>query len=316
MNHSATTPKGPGNYLFDDTFIDGFNAPKTTLSNDDDIRRNAHVANGGEQQFRCPSCNGTGRFRTYSGRDGGPCFKCKGKGNISRGQNAAIKGKATKAANQAQWQADNADAITYVRKRADKGSTFYQSFLEKMAEYGTLTENQMAIVYKDMAKDAEFYAAKKAERIANAPEIDNISAVQALFDKATENDVKRPIFRTVDITISKAPMSGKNPGALYVKTTDDGTYCGKIVAGKFHAGYGAPNVLEALKAVAIDPGAEAIKYASKFSRCGICGTATIDPVSVRSAVGPICARKWGLEYVRDAARESLKAEKEAEEGQS
>ena len=306
MNHSAARePTRPGGYLFGDDYQDAtFDAPKQL--DQEAIRREAHIANGGEATFSCPKCGGSGMTRW------GACFKCKGRGNITKGQNAAIKGKATKEANKQAWMAENLDAVMYATKRRDKGSTFYQSLIEKLDAYGTWTEGQLALIRKDMAKDVEFYARKDAERKAAAPEIDNISAVQALFDKATENDVKRPIFRTVDITISKAPMTGKNPGALYVKTTDDGTYCGKIVAGKYHTGYGAPNVLEALKAVAVDPGAEAIKYAAKFSRCGICGTATIDPVSVRSAVGPICARKWGLEYVREAARASLKAEKETD----
>ena len=79
----------------------------------------------GEATFKCPACHGSGRFRTYSGRDGGPCFKCKGKGNISKGQNAAIKGKATRAANVQAWQETHAKAITYINKRAAKGSTFY-----------------------------------------------------------------------------------------------------------------------------------------------------------------------------------------------
>jgi len=160
-----------------------------------------------------------------------------------------------------------------------------------------------------LATIAEKRAAKKAEKAAAAPMVPT-EAIQALFDKATENDVKKPIFRTVDITISKAPATGVNAGALYVKTTGSDEYCGKIVAGKWVAKYGAPDILPALMAVAVNPGEEAIKYAAKFSRCGICGKSTIDPVSVRSAVGPVCAQKWGLEHVREAARESLNEEKD------
>ena len=29
---------------------------------------------------KCKTCGGTGRFRSYSGRDVGPCYKCKGQG--------------------------------------------------------------------------------------------------------------------------------------------------------------------------------------------------------------------------------------------
>jgi Family of unknown function (DUF6011) len=309
MNHQATT-KGSGSYLFDDDFQDvSFDAPKPT--DNETIRKEAHIANGGEATFKCPSCRGSGDFRSYTGRYVGACFKCKGKGHVSKGVIAAAKGKETKAANQAKWQADNADAIAYVRKRADKGSTFYASFLEKMAEYGTLTENQLALVHRDMAKDAEFYAKRKAEREAAAPKVE-ISAIEALFAKAVDNDVKRPIFRADGIEISKAPVNGRNAGALYVKA--NGEYAGKIVDGKFHKVYAAPaDTTDRLMAVAADPLREAMAYGRKFGNCALCGRDLVDPVSIRACVGPICAPKWGLDWKRDEARESLAADKAAEE---
>ena len=304
MNQAATT-KGPTGY-----FADQFDAPIPT--NEEVIRQNAHIVNGGEATFQCPACKGSGRFRSYAGRDVGACFKCKGKGNVGKGVIAAAKGKQTKLANQAKFQADNADAIAYLRKRADKGSTFYQGFLAKLTEYGTLTEGQLALVYKDMAKDAEFFAKKKADREAAAPVVAT-EALEALFDQAKVKLAKVAIFRTVDVTISRAPANGRNAGALYVKDTETGEYCGKIVAGKYHAKYGTKDVTEALQRVAADPTAEAIKYGMKFKACCCCGKALYNPVSVLAIVGPVCGPKWGLDHLRMEAAAMLADEAEADE---
>ena len=304
--NTTTQPRTPGGYTFEDGFDADFGTTPTTP---EDIRKGAHIVNGGEAQFTCPACHGTGQFKAYTGRYVGPCFKCKGKGNITKGQNAAIKGKATKAANIAQWAADHADEITYMRKRADKGNHFYAGMLEKLAEWGKLTENQLALVTRDIAKDAEFFAKREAA----APVIPT-AAIQALFDKATEKLTKTAIFRTTEITINKAPGTGQNPGALYVKTTGDKTYCGKIVDGKFIKKWGAPDVTEALQKVAADPTAEAIAYARKFKACCCCGKTLRDPVSVLAVVGPVCGPRWGLDHLRMAAAEMLAEEKAAEEG--
>jgi hypothetical protein len=305
----TATPRN--DYLFGEDFQDGLDSPSSQLTAEE-IRKAAHVVNGGEVALtQCPSCRGTGRFRTYSGRDGGACFKCKGKGGITTRQVGAIKAKATKEANQAAWREEHAAALTYIHKRAAK-STFYGSFLDKLTAYGTLTEGQMAVVYKDMAADAAFWEAKKAERAAAAPKVD-MTAITALFDRAPVKLVKKPIFRTVDLTIKKAPMTGRNPGALYVTATDGGEYLGKVVDGTFHKAYEAPaDTAQKLMAVAVDPTAEAIKYAAKFGACCCCGKALVNPVSVLAVVGPVCGPRWGLDHLRLAAAEMLAAEKAEE----
>jgi hypothetical protein len=304
----TATPRN--DYLFGEDFQDGLDSPSSQLTAEE-IRKAAHVVNGGEVALtQCPSCRGTGRFRTYSGRDGGACFKCKGKGGITTRQVGAIKAKATKEANQQAWKEEHAAALAYIHKRAAK-STFYGSFLDKLTSYGTLTENQMAVVYKDMAADAAFWEAKKAERAAAAPKIE-MAAIEALFATATDNDVKRPIFRFEGGEISKAPVTGRNAGALYVKDGD--TYAGKIVGGKFHAAYGAPaDMADRLMAVAADPTKAAMAYGRRFGRCGICGKGLVDPISIRAGLGPICSDNFGLDWRRELAREELTAEKAEEE---
>ncbi len=298
--NTTTQPRTPGGYLFEDGFDADFGTPTTP----EDIRKNAHIANGGEATFKCPACRGTGRFIAYTGRDAGPCFKCKGKGNITKGQNAAIKGKATKAANIAQWAADHAAEITYMTKRANKGNNFYTGMLAKLAEWGKLTDNQLALVERDMAKDAEFFAKREAARPVIATD-----GIQALFDRAPVKLVKKPIFRTTEVTIKQAPMTGKNPGALYVTDTDTDDYLGMVKDGKWIAKWGTRDVTEVLQKVAADPTAEAIAYARKFKACCCCGKTLRDPVSVLAVVGPVCGPRWGLDHLRMQAAAMLAEEK-------
>lgn len=300
MNTTAKTT----NYLFGDDYVDTtFDAPKQI--DEARIRREANMANGGEAALApCPKCGGGGQTRW------GMCFKCKGKGRVGIRVAAAAKGKQTKLANQAQWQADHADDIAYARKRAAKGNNFYAGLLDKLTAYGTLTEGQLGIITRDRAKDAEFFKARDAAR----PVIPT-DALEALFNRPEVQKLARtPIFRTVDITIKKAPATGVNPGALYVNDTATKEYLGKIVAGKWTAKWGARDVTEALKAVAADPTAEAIKYANKFKACCCCGATLRNPVSVLAVVGPICGPRWGLDHLRmeAAAMLAAEAEKEAE----
>ncbi len=278
---------------------------------DAELRAKTSMVNGGDSAAApCPACGGSGSWR---GR--GICFKCKGKGRVSKGVAAAAKGKETKERNRLQWDDNHKAEITYARKRSDRGSTFYNGLLDSLASYGTWTENQVALIQRDMAKDAAFYAARKTEREAAAPKVE-ISAIEALFARATNNDVKFPVFRAAELTLAMAKANSRNPGAIYVTATVpgkavNGTYLGKIVGGRFHA-YGNPPAETAsqLMAIAANPDEEALRYASNFSACGICGTAVVAPVSVRSVIGPVCAARWGLEHLREAAREELRSEQE------
>lgn len=296
-------------YLFEDHESSDVRAESARQSQED-IRKNASIVNGGDavQMVDCPKCRGSGMTRW------GRCFRCQSSkvaGKVSVRSAAASKAVRTRQENimtaREDFERDCAAEAKYMRKRAEKGSTFYAGLLDGLNTYGSLTENKLAIVRRDMAKDAEFWASKKA-----AAPVVNMSAIEALFDKAVENDVKRPIFRADGLEISRAPATGRNAGALYVKR--DGEYAGKIVDGKFQKVYAAPaDTLDRLMAVAADPLAESMKYARKTGNCGLCGRGLVDPVSIRALVGPICAPRWGLDWKREEAREELAAEKAAEE---
>jgi hypothetical protein len=288
----ATTPT-PRDWLdgLDDTNF-GVEPDRTPV---EEIQKNAHIVNGGTQEFKCPACRGTGNFITYTGRIGGRCFKCKGAGQITKGQNAAIKAKATKEANQLKWRDENKAAITYMHKRAEKGNHFYAGLIEKMNVFGTLTENQLRMVQVDMDKDDAFWAKKKAEQDAAAPKI-GVDKIDALFETAKANGLIRPIFRTERLTIKRAPATGRNPGALYVTDRDlGGEYVGMIKDGQFKAKYGAkPDTLKLLCEIAGDPLEAAVKYGRSTGTCCICARELTDPVSVANGIGPICQGKFGL----------------------
>jgi Family of unknown function (DUF6011) len=302
MNQIANEPRKPGGYLFEDQ---GELPTAGTTTTDADIRKNTSIVNGGEATAHpCPKCGGSGQTRW------GPCFKCKGAGKVSRGVIAAAKGKVTKLANQQAWKEEHRAELAYMAKRIEKGSNYYYGFQVRLDAHGTLNDGVIEIIRKDMAKDAEFYAAKKAEREAAAPTVE-ISAIEKLFAGAIENDVKKPIYRAESIELSRAPASGRNAGSIYVKR--NGEYAGKITDGKYHATYGAPaDTIDRLMAVAADPLKESMAYGRKFGNCGLCGRDLVDPVSIRSGVGPICSRKWNLDHLRDEARQTLEENEEQE----
>lgn len=280
------------------------------------IRERAHIANGGEALFACPKCKGSGKW--VGGRYGSiirPCFGCKGKGKVGKAAVSAAKGRETRAANHAEFLATNGDLVNFVCGAAG-WSDFAREMAALIADGREPNERQIEGIRSMMVKVAARREVKreerKAERSAKSGAVD-ITAIEALFAKATENAVKKPIFRTVEVTISKAPITGQNAGALYVKGTESGTYLGKIVAGKFLASRdAATDTLEMLRGVAENPTDEVIKYARKFKACACCGTTLRNPVSVLAVVGPICAENWGLQHLRMAAEDEYAQIKEEE----
>lgn len=279
----------------------------------EEIRKAAHVANGGENpQMVCPKCHGRGsrtygyvNIRTY------PCNTCRTTGkvtqkrldNIDRAKRAAVTAEENKRVARMAFQEEHGALLTFLHKAAD-WSSFALSLMNSFGERGSLSEKQLAAAYSMMAKSAardEERKAQRAERAANAPVVD-MSAIQALFATATDNAIKRPVFRAEHLEISKAPMNGRNAGALYVKSNGD-VYLGKIIDNKFHATRDAgPDTLSQLIAIATDPLAESIKYARRTGRCGCCGRELVNPVSILAGIGPICATKWGLDWRRELAK--------------
>jgi hypothetical protein len=122
----------------------------------------------------------------------------------------------------------------------------------------------MNAVRNMMAKCAAKRAERAVEREANKQTID-LQPIRAMFETARNSGYKLPIYRTAGLVISRASDTGRNPGALYVKT-EAGDYLGKIL-GTEYVGKPAP----ALVAIAADPRGEAIRYGQRTGSCSCCG---------------------------------------------
>lgn len=262
----------------------------------------------------CPKCHGKGQIYSYaSGRLLGPCFKCKGKGAqtfktapavraAKRQNDTERKGRALEA-----WVAEHKAEVDWLVATSDRiaetgGSwSFPQDLRTKLAQYGSLTDGQVAAIQKFMARDVERAATRQVEqktRVEQAPEI-AVLKIEEAFAKAVKS-LRAPKLHLDSFTIKHASASGKNPGALYVtdatKTDAEGKaeYLGKIVGGKFLAvrSCGAERQA-AVVAAAADPQAATIRYGRLTGRCGCCGRELENAESVARGIGPICAEKYG-----------------------
>ena len=259
---------------------------------------------------QCPKCRGTGRFMSYSGRPLGQCFTCKGAGKRTFKTAPEVRARAQQRTQQAKVEAITSKAaeIEWLRAtllRADRLPEGYakmlQDFNEKLSNGYTLTDGQLAVIAKGMARSAQWAAEreqKQVERVAAAPTID-VSKLVAAFEFRAKA-AKKAILRFNGVTLSL-----KNDGVtIYVKSTDrkvdgmygpTGEYLGKIVEGRFIATRACtPADTEALKVAAADPLVAAVAYGRTTSSCSCCGLTLTNAVSIELGIGPICRSKWGF----------------------
>lgn len=256
---------------------------------------------------KCPSCKGSGVFRSYSGRVVGDCFKCKGKGTLFFRQSLEQREKAKtqrdarkareqqSAADQAnEWLEANPVEAEWLREPIKGDFTFHADMLASLIKYGSFTERQEAAVRNAAAKSAARkaqWAAERAERDANKADVD-ISRIDAAFTSAVKAGLKFPKLRLDDFTLSLASVSSRNAGSIYVK--QDELYLGKIADGKFTRSRDCNADLEArIVAACADPAAAAEVYGKRTGQCSCCGRALTNEESIARAIGPICASKWG-----------------------
>lgn len=257
----------------------------------------------------CPDCRGSGQFRSYSGRLVGPCFKCKGKGNVSFKSSPEARQKereraANKKAEAAQsaadqalvWAEQHAEVWAWIKESQD--FDFARAMQEAVLKFGGLTDGQLAACQRCV--DRHNAARKAAEdKKANAPVVDSagIDRLKASFDKAiaysAEKGLKMSPRITIDgITISPAKANSVNPGALYVKQ-HGGEYLGKIAGGKFFAvrACSDEDQTKILSFIA-DPQDAAKVYGQTTGTCCICN-ATLRSEWKHRGIGPVCAEKFG-----------------------
>jgi hypothetical protein len=271
---------------------------------EDDIANAELEANGVVSNPRqvwketCRKCNGTGRWGSYRV---GQCFACKGKGNVERftAPEARAKAKARTTANKTAaaeaWIAANPVEHAWIMK-AGVRSNFAAEMGSAIIRYGCLTERQMETVQRlakaDAERDAQ-WAKERADREANAPAI-TVAKIEAAINTAIERGIKRPILRLASFKFSPAPVTGKNAGAIYVKSTG-GEYLGKVQGGVFKRSFATcTEVTEAeIVAVAADPEAAAVAYGKRFGQCACCGKELTNAESIERGIGPVCATKYG-----------------------
>ena len=257
---------------------------------------------------KCPSCKGSGVFRSYSGRVVGNCFKCKGKGTLffrqsleqrekAKAQRDARKEReAQSAADQAaEWLEANPVEAEWLREPVKGDFTFHADMLASLINYGSFTERQEAAVRNAAAKSAARkaqWAAERAERDANKADVE-IDRIAVAFATAKAAGLKFPKLRLDDFTFSLASAAGRNAGAIYVKQDD--LYLGKIADGKFTRSRDCDAATETrIVAVCADPAAAATAYGKRTGQCSCCGRELTNEESIARAIGPICASKWGL----------------------
>lgn len=252
---------------------------------------------------KCPSCRGTGKFISYTGRVVGPCFKCKGAGTQTfktspdtrvKARTAAAERKVAKATTSfAEFKAAHKAEAEWIV--ANPSFEFAVNMRVAIERFGDLTTGQLAAVQKCIARDNERVAERTA-RIEAAPAVEGVDLLKAAFEKAVAYSAAKglklsPRITVGGITISPAKVTSNNPGALYVK--GDGEYLGKIAGGKFYAVAACTAEQQAkILAFVANPAEAAKVYGRTTGTCCVCNATLISKWKHRG-IGPICAEKFG-----------------------
>jgi hypothetical protein len=241
----------------------------------------------------CSKCRGRGRFISYTGRDCGPCFTCKGTGKLqhktspdqrakARDQAAARKDAAQRAALE-DFAATHPSEYGWLTAKADRFD-FAANLLDALRRYGSLTENQLAAVQRCQARDAERAAVATIEAAKSAPSAD-LTALHAVLQRHAK-------FYAGELTISR-----RNADQLcWIKHENAEKVVGKIDNGKLTL-WNRPGVdMNAVRSMLDEfngaPLQTAMKYGKLAGRCCSCGRELTNDGSIEAGIGPICAGKF------------------------
>jgi hypothetical protein len=268
----------------------------------------------------CTKCRGTGRFVSYSGRQLGECFACKGKGSKTFKSSSATRAhnrdlstarKAAKvAADLAAFEAREPAVWAWLKVENAKAAPFEfaKNMVEAIVKYGDLTEKQLATCQRLVQASADRkaqWAAEKAAKDAAAPVAD-VSKLDAAFAVARERAQRtgqmgvfvKPLKLTADgvsVSIQPGKPGSKWDGYLFVRDSqNDDRKLGFFKDGKYIASRDASAVEQAaVLTCATDPHTAVIAYAKAWSRCGVCGHGLLNDVSIEAGMGPVCRAKFG-----------------------
>jgi hypothetical protein len=245
----------------------------------------------------CAACRGSGRFISWSGRTVGACFKCKGSGKRRFKKSAEDRSKAREAAAERKIRtaADNLAAFAEAHPDiaawwTDSTFEFAVSLREAARKFGHLTDNQLSAARRCIEKLAAAQASAQ-DRRDNAPTID-LGKVGLALSTAVTNGLRHPKLRLDKFTFSLAPATGKNAGAVYVKTGEQ--YLGKLAEGRFFGTRECDSETESkLLSTVADPFAAAVAHGKLTGNCSCCGRDLTNEASVALGIGPICRGKFG-----------------------
>lgn len=253
-----------------------------------------------EDRHPCFECNGTGLYRGRRVHQAKQhCFACKGKGYFKKSYEQRQKDKGRRVARKVNikktaselFMAEHPGLIESLRAIAS-WHQFAASILTGFDKYGSLSERQVAAARSSLERVEIKRKEREAEKVKRSGDV-SMAAIEAMFNAAKENGLKRPRFITERLKMQLAPPASRNAGSVYVKC--DGEYAGKITSGQFFSVRNAPaDILDLVRAVAASPVEAARKYGRETGRCACCGRDLTDPVSIANGIGPICENNWGF----------------------
>ena len=273
-----------------------------------------------QQKFPCQACQGTGRYQgARVHQQATECFACRGTGFFKT--DPAVRQARKQAKETSEAKAVSAfilehRALVEGLAATTRWNTFAVEMLVQLnvptnledlvrrihdIEAGfhfkgkVLTPNQVAACERMLAKIAIRQEAKEERKATEAVEVD-LTPIRTMFETAVANGYKKPVYRAEGLVITRAPDTGSNPGALYIKGEGgfDAPYFGKILGTTFQPTREGHAAGETLTLIAKDPLEAALRYGRRTGNCACCGRLLTNHTSIDAGIGPICKAKWGL----------------------
>jgi hypothetical protein len=170
-------------------------------------------------------------------------------------------------------------------------NSFAASLAADVSNFGELSAGQLNAVRNNLERSRSAAATR-----ATAPTI-TTAQIEALFDTARGNGVKKPAMRLDEFVFKAAGQDSRNVGGIYVTTTvhDDSVYLGKVLGGKFlKTDACTDDQQKRILAVASSPADAAKAYGQRTGNCSICGRELTAEESIERFIGPICFANFGL----------------------
>lgn len=198
-------------------------------------------------------------------------------GSLTDGQLAAVRKAIARDDDKkigfAEWCKQFDGVLDWLTSESDNGNEFAGSLLTAGLRYGTLTENQLAAVQKNLGKDSD------------APETDiDLSSLVKGYYAVPEGDTR------LKIAIRRPGKNSRWYGWTFV---DDGAQYGsrKTYGKQAPDGLYKGSLTAQLQQIIDNPLDAMVAYGKLTGTCGKCGRILEDEASVAAGIGPVCASK-------------------------